>query len=136
MDFLTIIMEVKDMDNITLDELMRSLTSYEELKEWKDKIKIEENEVASKCLVAMIDEPSEPKLVNAFQRVKFAERLENNSYWVEDGTDVGYSAKAQVVPGQAKGRAFHHEKTRGYRSGHIDLHYEVLGALKCGTNFI
>lgn len=104
MDFLTIIMEVKDMDNITLDELMRSLTSYEELKEWKDKIKIEENEVASKCLVAMIDEPSEPKLVNAFQSVKFAERLENNSYWVEDGTDVGYSAKAQVVPGQAKGR--------------------------------
>nr|CAB3466507.1 unnamed protein product [Digitaria exilis] len=74
---------------------------------------------------------SEPKTVNAFQRVKlenvkFAdERLQDNSYWAKGGADTGYGAKAQEILGQVRGRGFRHEKTkkkRGtYRGGQIDL---------------
>uniref|UniRef100_A0A0E0RJZ3 Srp40 C-terminal domain-containing protein n=1 Tax=Oryza rufipogon TaxID=4529 RepID=A0A0E0RJZ3_ORYRU len=74
---------------------------------------------------------SEPKTVNAFQRVKledvkFADdRLQDNSYWAKGGADSGYGAKAQEVLGQVRGRGFRHEKTkkkRGtYRGGQIDL---------------
>ncbi|XP_062204197.1 suppressor protein SRP40-like [Phragmites australis] len=74
---------------------------------------------------------SEPKTVNAFQRVKiedvkFAdERLQDNSYWAKSGAESGYGAKAQEVLGQVRGRGFRHEKTkkkRGtYRGGQIDL---------------
>ncbi|CAN6352380.1 unnamed protein product [Urochloa humidicola] len=74
---------------------------------------------------------SEPKTVNAFQRVKledvkFAdERLQDNSYWAKGGAETGYGAKAQEVLGQVRGRGFRHEKTkkkRGtYRGGQIDL---------------
>ncbi|KAL5205550.1 hypothetical protein ABZP36_033759 [Zizania latifolia] len=74
---------------------------------------------------------SEPKTVNAFQRVKMEnvrfsdERLQDNSYWAKGGADSGYGAKAQEVLGQVRGRGFRHEKTkkkRGtYRGGQIDL---------------
>uniref|UniRef100_A0A0E0MPJ8 Srp40 C-terminal domain-containing protein n=1 Tax=Oryza punctata TaxID=4537 RepID=A0A0E0MPJ8_ORYPU len=74
---------------------------------------------------------SEPKTVNAFQRVKledvkFAdERLQDNSYWAKGGADSGYGAKAQEVLGQVRGRGFRHEKTKkkrgSYRGGQIDL---------------
>ncbi|RLN28207.1 suppressor protein SRP40 [Panicum miliaceum] len=74
---------------------------------------------------------SEPKTVNAFQRVKledvkFAdERLQDNSYWAKGGAETGYGAKAQEVLGQVRGRGFRQEKTkkkRGtYRGGQIDL---------------
>ncbi|PAN21882.1 hypothetical protein PAHAL_3G497200 [Panicum hallii] len=74
---------------------------------------------------------SEPKTVNAFQRVKledvkFADdRLQDNSYWAKGGAETGYGAKAQEVLGQVRGRGFRHEKTkkkRGtYRGGQIDL---------------
>ncbi|VFQ70234.1 unnamed protein product [Cuscuta campestris] len=75
---------------------------------------------------------SEPKSLNAFQRVKADEvefvddRLRDNSYWAKDGADSGYGAKAQEVLGQVKGRDFRHEKTKkkrgSYRGGQIDLH--------------
>ncbi|KAL8509635.1 hypothetical protein ACS0TY_016747 [Phlomoides rotata] len=75
---------------------------------------------------------SEPKTVNAFQRVKIDEvefvdeRLQDNSYWAKDGAESGYGAKAQEVLGQVKGRGFRHEKTKkkrgSYRGGQIDLH--------------
>ncbi|CAN6348492.1 unnamed protein product [Urochloa humidicola] len=74
---------------------------------------------------------SEPKTVNAFQRVKLEEvkfadeRLQDNSYWAKGGAESGYGAKAQEVLGQVRGRGFRHEKTkkkRGtYRGGQIDL---------------
>ncbi|KAL3830144.1 hypothetical protein ACJIZ3_018946 [Penstemon smallii] len=74
---------------------------------------------------------SEPKTVNAFQRVKideveFAdERLQDNSYWAKAGAENGYGAKAQEILGQVKGRGFRHEKTKkkrgSYRGGIIDL---------------
>ncbi|KAG2622135.1 suppressor protein SRP40-like [Panicum virgatum] len=74
---------------------------------------------------------SEPKTVNAFQRVKledvkFAdERFQDNSYWAKSGAETGYGAKAQEILGQVRGRGFRHEKTkkkRGtYRGGQIDL---------------
>lgn len=74
---------------------------------------------------------SEPKTVNAFQRVKMEEvkfsdeRLQDNSYWAKGGADSGYGAKAQEILGQVRGRGFRHEKTkkkRGtYRGGYIDL---------------
>ncbi|KAK6152217.1 hypothetical protein DH2020_014852 [Rehmannia glutinosa] len=75
---------------------------------------------------------TEPKTVNAFQRVKVEEvefvdeRLQDNSYWAKDGAETGYGAKAQEVLGQVKGRDFRHEKTKkkrgSYRGGQIDLH--------------
>ncbi|KAL5225811.1 hypothetical protein ABZP36_012450 [Zizania latifolia] len=74
---------------------------------------------------------TEPKTVNAFQRVKldnvkFADdRLQDNSYWAKDGADSGYGAKAQEILGQVRGRGFRHEKTKkkrgAYRGGQIDL---------------
>ncbi|XP_023765486.1 suppressor protein SRP40 [Lactuca sativa] len=74
---------------------------------------------------------TEPKTVNAFQRVKidqveFAhEKLQDNSYWAKDGAEIGYGAKAQEVLGQVRGRDFRHEKTKkkrgSYRGGLIDL---------------
>ncbi|KAH0469938.1 hypothetical protein IEQ34_001496 [Dendrobium chrysotoxum] len=74
---------------------------------------------------------SEPKVVNAFQRVKVEEvqyadeRMQDNSYWALDDSGSGYGAKAQEVLGQVRGRDFRHEKTkkkRGtYRGGQIDL---------------
>ncbi|KAL0927938.1 hypothetical protein M5K25_002163 [Dendrobium thyrsiflorum] len=74
---------------------------------------------------------SEPKVVNAFQRVKVEEvqyadeRMQDNSYWALDDSGSGYGAKAQEVLGQVRGRDFRHEKTkkkRGtYRGGKIDL---------------
>ncbi|XP_073290403.1 uncharacterized protein [Primulina huaijiensis] len=74
---------------------------------------------------------TEPKTVNAFQRVKIDEvkfvdeRLQDNSYWAKDGAESGYGAKAQEVLGQVKGRGFRHEKTKkkrgSYRGGQIDL---------------
>ncbi|XP_073043440.1 uncharacterized protein [Primulina eburnea] len=74
---------------------------------------------------------TEPKSVNAFQRVKIDEvefvdeRLQDNSYWAKDGAESGYGAKAQEVLGQVKGRGFRHEKTKkkrgSYRGGQIDL---------------
>lgn len=74
---------------------------------------------------------TEPKTINAFQRVKvdtvtFAdEKLADNSYWAKGGADTGYGAKAQEVLGQVKGRDFRHEKTKkkrgSYRGGVIDL---------------
>ncbi|XP_075509140.1 uncharacterized protein LOC142545687 [Primulina tabacum] len=74
---------------------------------------------------------TEPKTVNAFQRVKVDEvefvdeRLQDNSYWAKDGAESGYGAKAQEVLGQVKGRGFRHEKTKkkrgSYRGGQIDL---------------
>ncbi|KAI3775303.1 hypothetical protein L1987_49874 [Smallanthus sonchifolius] len=74
---------------------------------------------------------TEPKTVNAFQRVKideveFAhEKLQDNSYWAKGGADVGYGAKAEEVLGQVRGRGFRHEKTKkkrgSYRGGQIDL---------------
>ncbi|KAK3025712.1 hypothetical protein RJ639_040925 [Escallonia herrerae] len=73
----------------------------------------------------------QPKIVNAFQRVKVDEvefadqKLQDNSYWAKDGAEVGYGAKAQEVLGQVKGRDFRHEKTKkkrgSYRGGQIDL---------------
>ncbi|CAL4890962.1 unnamed protein product [Urochloa decumbens] len=74
---------------------------------------------------------SEPKTVNAFQRVKLEEvkfadeRLQDNSYWAKGGAETGYGAKAQEVLGQVRGRGFRHEKTKkkrgSYRGGQIDL---------------
>ncbi|XP_022135460.1 suppressor protein SRP40 isoform X2 [Momordica charantia] len=74
---------------------------------------------------------TEPKTINAFQRVKvdavtFAdEKLADNSYWAKGGAETGYGAKAQEVLGQVKGRGFRHEKTKkkrgSYRGGVIDL---------------
>lgn len=74
---------------------------------------------------------TEPKTVNAFQRVKidqveFAhEKLQDNSYWAKDGADIGYGAKAQEVLGLVRGKGFRHEKTKkkrgSYRGGQIDL---------------
>ncbi|KAL6191792.1 hypothetical protein ACLB2K_038181 [Fragaria x ananassa] len=74
---------------------------------------------------------TEPKTINAFQRVKIDEavftddKLKDNSYWAKDGADIGYGAKAQEILGQVRGRDFRHEKTkkkRGtYRGGQIDL---------------
>ncbi|KAL0548130.1 hypothetical protein IC582_012575 [Cucumis melo] len=74
---------------------------------------------------------TEPKTINAFQRVKvdavtFAdEKLADNSYWAKGGAESGYGAKAQEVLGQVKGRDFRHEKTKkkrgSYRGGVIDL---------------
>ncbi|KAL9250499.1 Nucleolar and coiled-body phosphoprotein 1-like protein [Drosera capensis] len=74
---------------------------------------------------------AEPRIVNAFQRVKseevefIDERLQDNSYWAKDGADSGYGAKAQEILGQVKGRDFRHEKTKkkrgSYRGGLIDL---------------
>ncbi|KAL8235066.1 hypothetical protein R6Q59_021166 [Mikania micrantha] len=61
---------------------------------------------------------AEPKTVNAFQRVKidqveFAhEKLQDNSYWVKDGADIGYGAKAQEVLGQVKGRFYKYASIR------------------------
>ncbi|KAJ9550805.1 hypothetical protein OSB04_014850 [Centaurea solstitialis] len=73
---------------------------------------------------------TEPKTVNAFQRVKIDEvefahqKLTDNSYWAKDGADIGYGAKAQEVLGQVRGRDFRHEKTKkkrgSYRGGLID----------------
>lgn len=74
---------------------------------------------------------TEPRTINAFQRVKidqveFAhEKLQDNSYWAKSGADVGYGAKAEEVLGQVRGRDFRHEKTKkkrgSYRGGQIDL---------------
>ncbi|KAL6189234.1 hypothetical protein ACLB2K_040623 [Fragaria x ananassa] len=74
---------------------------------------------------------TEPKTINAFQRVKIDEvvftddKLKDNSYWAKDGAEIGYGAKAQEILGQVRGRDFRHEKTkkkRGtYRGGQIDL---------------
>ncbi|XP_061992928.1 suppressor protein SRP40 [Rosa rugosa] len=74
---------------------------------------------------------TEPKTINAFQRVKLDEvvftdeKLKDNSYWAKDGAEIGYGAKAQEILGQVRGRDFRHEKTkkkRGtYRGGQIDL---------------
>ncbi|XP_016508539.1 uncharacterized protein LOC107826104 [Nicotiana tabacum] len=74
---------------------------------------------------------TEPKTVNAFQRVKIEQvqfkddRLKDNSYWAKDGAEIGYGAKAQEVLGQVRGRDFRHEKTKkkrgSYRGGQIDL---------------
>lgn len=74
---------------------------------------------------------TEPKTINAFQRVKvdavtFAdEKLADNSYWAKGGAETGYGAKAQEILGQVKGRDFRHEKTKkkrgSYRGGVIDL---------------
>lgn len=74
---------------------------------------------------------TEPKTVNAFQRVKIDEvefadqRLQDNSYWAKGGADSGYGAKAQEILGQVRGRDFRHEKTKkkrgSYRGGQIDL---------------
>ncbi|XP_039783123.1 uncharacterized protein LOC120650166 isoform X2 [Panicum virgatum] len=55
---------------------------------------------------------SEPKTVNAFQRVrledvKFAdERLQDNSYWAKGGGETGFDAKAQEILGQVEEGAF------------------------------
>ncbi|KAL5699623.1 hypothetical protein ACHQM5_030500 [Ranunculus cassubicifolius] len=74
---------------------------------------------------------TEPKTLNAFQRVKVDEvkfaddRLQDNSYWAKGGAEIGYGAKAQEVLGQVRGRDFRHEKTKkkrgSYRGGQIDL---------------
>ncbi|CAI9779826.1 unnamed protein product [Fraxinus pennsylvanica] len=78
-----------------------------------------------------INSSAEPKMVNAFQRVKVDEvkfvdeRLQDNSYWAKDGSETGYGAKAQEILGQVRGRDFRHEKTKkkrgSYRGGQIDL---------------
>ncbi|KAK1365472.1 hypothetical protein POM88_041033 [Heracleum sosnowskyi] len=53
---------------------------------------------------------AEPKMVNAFQRVKideveFAdEKLQDNSYRAKSGAEIGYGAKAQEVLGQVRRR--------------------------------
>ncbi|CAA3015725.1 Hypothetical predicted protein [Olea europaea subsp. europaea] len=57
-----------------------------------------------------INSSAEPKMVNAFQRVKVDdvkfvdERLQDNSYWAKDGAETGYGAKAQEILGLVRGR--------------------------------
>ncbi|XP_022851818.1 nucleolar and coiled-body phosphoprotein 1-like [Olea europaea var. sylvestris] len=78
-----------------------------------------------------INSSAEPKMVNAFQRVKVDdvkfvdERLQDNSYLAKDGAETGYGAKAQEILGLVRGRDFRHEKTKkkrgSYRGGQIDL---------------
>ncbi|KAL8149360.1 hypothetical protein AgCh_006396 [Apium graveolens] len=64
----------------------------------------------------------------------FDEKLQDNSYWakyfsisnsLQSGAEIEYSAKAQEVLGQVRGRDFRHEKTTkkcgSYRGGMIDL---------------
>ncbi|KAK9076840.1 hypothetical protein SSX86_005174 [Deinandra increscens subsp. villosa] len=73
---------------------------------------------------------TEPKTVDAFQRVKIEEvefahdKLQDNTYWAKDGAEIGYGAKAQEVLGQVRGRDFRHEKTKkkrgSYKGGLID----------------
>ncbi|KAL6496386.1 hypothetical protein OROGR_029644 [Orobanche gracilis] len=99
------------------------------------KITINENRVDTsgqqKSARKQRNHSAEPKIVNAFQRVKVDEvefvdeRLQDNSYWAKDGAETGYGAKAQEVLGQVKGRDFRHEKTKkkrgSSRGGQIDL---------------
>ncbi|XP_031095578.1 lisH domain-containing protein C1711.05-like isoform X3 [Ipomoea triloba] len=90
-----------------------------------------ENSALEKSRQKQHNDSSEPRTVNAFQRVKVDEvefvddRLRDNSYWAKGGADSGYGAKAQEVLGQVRGRGFRHEKTKkkrgSYRGGQIDL---------------
>ncbi|VFR00898.1 unnamed protein product [Cuscuta campestris] len=118
----------KQTDNVSLDDDKKQSSevpndnSVNELK----------NSSQEKSTKKQRNGSSEPKSVNAFQRVKADEvefvddRLRDNSYWAKDGADSGYGAKAQEVLGQVKGRDFRHEKTKkkrgSYRGGQIDLH--------------
>ncbi|KAI3803156.1 hypothetical protein L1987_31305 [Smallanthus sonchifolius] len=100
-------------------------------KDEKPEINGGEKSVSQKSVKKQRIASTEPKTINAFQRVKideveFAhEKLQDNSYWAKDGADVGYGAKAQEVLGQVRGRGFRHEKTKkkrgSYRGGQIDL---------------
>ncbi|KAL7602332.1 hypothetical protein Lser_V15G23626 [Lactuca serriola] len=90
-----------------------------------------EGEKSQKSVKKQRIDSTEPKTINAFQRVKidqveFAhEKLQDNSYWAKDGADIGYGAKAQEVLGLVRGKGFRHEKTKkkrgSYRGGQIDL---------------
>lgn len=96
-----------------------------------EKVEINEGEKTEKSLKKQRISSTEPKTINAFQRVKidqveFAhEKLQDNSYWAKDGADIGYGAKAQEVLGLVRGKGFRHEKTKkkrgSYRGGQIDL---------------
>ncbi|XP_038875166.1 suppressor protein SRP40-like isoform X2 [Benincasa hispida] len=107
----------------TINELSQQTNGYVE--------KTAEKTSTKKALKKHSNGSTEPKTINAFQRVKvdavtFAdEKLADNSYWAKGGADTGYGAKAQEVLGQVKGRDFRHEKTKkkrgSYRGGVIDL---------------
>ncbi|XP_038880606.1 nucleolar and coiled-body phosphoprotein 1-like isoform X2 [Benincasa hispida] len=107
----------------TINELSQQTNEYVE--------KTAEKTSTKKALKKRSNGSTEPKTINAFQRVKldavtFAdEKLADNSYWAKGGAETGYGAKAQEVLGQVKGRDFRHEKTKkkrgSYRGGVIDL---------------
>ncbi|CAI9285483.1 unnamed protein product [Lactuca saligna] len=106
-------------------------TKEEEIVEENEKPEKNEGEKSQKSVKKQRIDSTEPKTINAFQRVKidqveFAhEKLQDNSYWAKDGADIGYGAKAQEVLGLVRGKGFRHEKTKkkrgSYRGGQIDL---------------
>ncbi|GFZ21885.1 hypothetical protein Acr_29g0010470 [Actinidia rufa] len=88
----------------------RKTEPLEETKSCEQLEKVNRNEYsAHKSRRNQHEGSAEPKTVNAFQRVKlddveFAdERLQDNSYWAKDGSEVGYGAKAQEILGQVRG---------------------------------
>ncbi|XP_022987333.1 nucleolar and coiled-body phosphoprotein 1-like isoform X2 [Cucurbita maxima] len=113
------------------DGVLSTKVDVNELSQETDVEKTAEKTSSKKPWKKSSNGSTEPKTINAFQRVKvdavtFAdEKLADNSYWAKGGAETGYGAKAQEVLGQVKGRGFRHEKTKkkrgSYRGGVIDL---------------